>query len=131
MSNSENDPQDVAPAADGGSPESAVPVGSIREEYSWVARNLPGARFVRQALAFRGDKPLDVFTLVVDQEERHVFFDISAFFGRGKKAPASIPCPYCGGALRTRNAKQCFQCGMDWRDPDKIIRRDRTSIEGE
>lgn len=26
-------------------------------------------------------------------------------------------CPYCGEAVRTKMAKQCFECGMDWRDP--------------
>jgi hypothetical protein len=28
------------------------------------------------------------------------------------------PCPYCGGTLRTRLAKQCRHCGRDWHDPD-------------
>jgi ribosomal protein L37AE/L43A len=25
-------------------------------------------------------------------------------------------CPYCGRGLRTKNARQCFDCGMDWHD---------------
>jgi len=29
------------------------------------------------------------------------------------------PCPYCGGMLRTRQAKQCRHCGRDWHDPDQ------------
>jgi hypothetical protein len=24
------------------------------------------------------------------------------------------PCPYCGKALRTDKARQCFECGVDW-----------------
>jgi hypothetical protein len=30
------------------------------------------------------------------------------------------PCPYCGGMLRTRLAKQCRHCGRDWHDPDQV-----------
>ena len=30
------------------------------------------------------------------------------------------PCPYCGGTLRTRQAKQCRHCGQDWHDPDQV-----------
>ena len=30
------------------------------------------------------------------------------------------PCPYCGGMLRTRIAKQCRHCGRDWHDPDHV-----------
>jgi len=30
------------------------------------------------------------------------------------------PCPYCGGMLRTRQAKQCRHCGRDWHDPDQV-----------
>jgi ribosomal protein L37AE/L43A len=32
-------------------------------------------------------------------------------------------CPYCGKAIRTQNAKQCFDCGMDWHDPFNPFRR--------
>jgi len=30
------------------------------------------------------------------------------------------PCPYCGGMLRTQQAKQCRHCGRDWHDPDQV-----------
>jgi hypothetical protein len=32
-------------------------------------------------------------------------------------------CPYCGNKLPTKNAKQCFDCGMDWHDSSNPIRR--------
>lgn len=32
------------------------------------------------------------------------------------------PCPYCGKALRTNMAQQCFECGADWHDPDNVVR---------
>jgi hypothetical protein len=34
----------------------------------------------------------------------------------------AVPCPYCGERLRTILAKQCRKCGMDWHDPDNVIR---------
>lgn len=33
------------------------------------------------------------------------------------------PCPYCGESLQTNQAKQCFECGMDWRDGNQIVQR--------
>jgi anti-anti-sigma factor len=35
------------------------------------------------------------------------------------------PCPYCGAFLCTPQARQCFQCGMDWHDPDNVVCRKR------
>jgi len=32
------------------------------------------------------------------------------------------PCPYCGQPLRTMLAKQCLECGMDWHDPNNVVR---------
>ena len=33
------------------------------------------------------------------------------------------PCPHCGRLLRNVRAKQCFECGMDWHDPQNIVCR--------
>jgi hypothetical protein len=33
------------------------------------------------------------------------------------------PCLYCGAPLRTRKAKQCFECGMDWHDSANVVCR--------
>lgn len=38
-------------------------------------------------------------------------------------SPETAPCPYCGASLRTRIAKYCRQCKMDWRDPENIFKR--------
>jgi len=35
------------------------------------------------------------------------------------------PCPHCGRLLRNPRAKQCFECGMDWHDPDNVLCRRR------
>jgi len=32
------------------------------------------------------------------------------------------PCSNCGRPLRSAFARQCFECGMDWHDPDNIRR---------
>jgi len=32
------------------------------------------------------------------------------------------PCANCGKPLRSALARQCFECGMDWHDPDDIRR---------
>jgi hypothetical protein len=31
------------------------------------------------------------------------------------------PCPHCGRLLRNKNAKQCFECSMDWHDPENVF----------
>ena len=40
-----------------------------------------------------------------------------------EKTDAGPPCPYCGQALRTKFAKQCRHCGMDWHDSENVICR--------
>jgi RNA-directed DNA polymerase len=32
-------------------------------------------------------------------------------------------CPYCGVPLRTAESKQCFVCGVDWHNPQRVTRR--------
>jgi hypothetical protein len=70
-------------------------------------------------------RPFDVLSIRSELgEERQVFFDVSSFFGRQAGGRASVtPCPYCGSALRTDLAKQCFTCGTDWRDATNVVRR--------
>jgi hypothetical protein len=36
--------------------------------------------------------------------------------------PPTKPCPYCGAILKTDLANQCLLCGMDWHDPERIVR---------
>lgn len=68
---------------DGSAPDRAVVVGSVGEEYDWVARNCPGFRPRMQALQEIDGKPFDVLTLHnAAGEERTVYFDISRFFGK-------------------------------------------------
>src|SRR4051794_32000310 len=31
------------------------------------------------------------------------------------------PCPHCGRLLRNPKARQCFECGTDWHDPEKVV----------
>lgn len=42
--------------------------------------------------------------------------------GCPRKQPA-LPCPYCGKPLLSHQAKQCFQCGTDWHDPNNVVKR--------
>ncbi len=68
---------------DGSSPEKAVVVGSVAEEYRWMQRHHPGFQPGMQALSHIDGKPYDVLTWRNERgEERTVYFDISQFFGR-------------------------------------------------
>lgn len=81
MPSSQFGPGESLPVADGSSPATAIPVGSIAEEYAWLVANLPGAQFVRQSLTFAEGWPFDVLTVAVGEGDvRDIFFDISAFF---------------------------------------------------
>ena len=110
---------------DGSCASKAIPVGSIGEEYAWMQQHYPGFQPAMQALQEIEGKPLDVLTWRNNRaEQRTVYFDISGFYGKPKTA-AGPPCPYCGASLRTDKAKQCFECGMDSRDPAKVVCRKR------
>jgi len=68
---------------DGSSPQKAIRVADVGEEYRWVQRHCPGFRPVMQALHQLGGAPYDVLTLENDRgEKRTVYFDISSFFGK-------------------------------------------------
>jgi hypothetical protein len=67
---------------DGTSPEKAIVVQSVDEEYEWIQHHFPGFRVERQVLGEFNGKPFDILNCRNDQgEERTVFFDISAFLG--------------------------------------------------
>ena len=68
-------------SGDGSSPEKAVIVYGIAEEYKWVRANCPGFAPKMQALQTIRGRPYDVLTLQNDDGvERTVYFDISSFF---------------------------------------------------
>ncbi|MCI0460519.1 MAG: hypothetical protein L0Z62_26495 [Gemmataceae bacterium] len=67
---------------DGSSPDKAIVVGSIGEEYAWMQRHCPGFQPGMQALQEINGKSYDVLTWHNEKgEERTVYFDISRFFG--------------------------------------------------
>ena len=39
----------------------------------------------------------------------------------GGDGPTPRFCPFCGTALRTPEAQQCFECGADWHDPNSVV----------
>jgi hypothetical protein len=68
---------------DGSSPEKAIVVGSVGEEYQWMQGYCPGLQQEMQALQQIDGKPYDVHTLRNSQgQERTVYFDISRFYGQ-------------------------------------------------
>jgi hypothetical protein len=116
---------------DGSSPQLAIQVQSIREEYEWISQNLPGFEVLGQGLAFHDSRAFDVIIVKCGDEVRKIYFDISSFAGQQEKhamMPPPLdgpPCPHCGEPLRTPEAKQCRKCLMDWHDPENIICRRR------
>jgi hypothetical protein len=113
---------------DGSSPERAIRVRSIAEEYRWIQDNLPTHRLACQGLLQHAGRMYDLLTLRSEMgDEREVYFDISDFYGKGgggtRERSEGAPCPYCGAPLRTEKAKQCLKCGMDWHDPANVYRR--------
>jgi len=68
---------------DGSTPEKAIMVQNIGEEYQWMQRNCPGFTPGMQALSEINGKPYDVLTWRNGRgDQRTVYFDISSFFGR-------------------------------------------------
>jgi len=71
---------DITADRDGSSPEGAIVVGSVIEEYAWVSQNCPGLTVEVQAVILLGERPLDMLTLRSEAgETREVYFDVSAF----------------------------------------------------
>jgi hypothetical protein len=67
---------------DGSTPDKAIVVGSVGEEYEWVQLHCPGFLPQMQSLQRIRGIPYDVLTLQNDRgEERTVYFDISRFYG--------------------------------------------------
>src|SRR5262245_17247557 len=93
---------------DGSTPQKAVIVSSIAEEHRWLQNRCPGFSLTMQALREIDGKPYDLLRLQSPQgDQRDVYFDISAFFGK-KRRQGGPPCPYCGVPLRSERAKQCL-----------------------
>jgi hypothetical protein len=55
---------------------------------------------------------------VVDSREITLYNKIAL-----RRKNTGAPCPYCGEPLRTAFAKQCRHCGVDWHDPENVMRR--------
>lgn len=55
---------------------------------------------------------------------------IRRLFGKGPEQRFSGEgvCPYCGQDLRTPKAKQCFSCGADWHDPNRVMIRSEGNL---
>lgn len=67
---------------DGKSPEAAIVVSSVAEEYAWLREHQPDFQLEVQALSEFDGRPYDVLRCRNDQgETRTFYFDISEFFG--------------------------------------------------
>jgi len=76
-----SDPRDESQPGD--SAATAIVVHEIQAEYLYMGQRFPGRPTKRQELHFEGGKPYDVLVIEDEQgRERHVWFDISAFFGK-------------------------------------------------
>ncbi|MCA8095556.1 DUF4919 domain-containing protein [Burkholderia anthina] len=73
--------QDIAHSGDGLSPETAIHVADIGEEYSWLmARKL---RLARQALIMKGDSRYDELdTTDVNGSEKKYYFEVTQIYNR-------------------------------------------------
>jgi len=68
---------------DGSSPENAIPVGSVKEEYKRMLLEYPDFVFGVQGLMECNGRYYDVHTLSNSEgETKTVYFDISKFYGK-------------------------------------------------
>ena len=66
----------------GSSPEQAIVVDGVDDEYVWLRENLPGFERTRQSLKTIDGKHYDILTVRAPTGEvRALYFDISGFFG--------------------------------------------------
>lgn len=61
------------------------------------------------------------------RDDPHLFglcqtIDASSAMTTPRREPGP-PCQYCGVPLATDRAKQCIDCGYDWRDPANVVCR--------
>jgi len=65
---------------DGSSPELAVSVQSVREEYAWIQQNLPGFEVLGQGLVLHDSLAFDVITVTCGDEVRRIYTEFGAAF---------------------------------------------------
>jgi hypothetical protein len=71
-----------AESRDGLSADTAVKVSSVPAERAWIERHYPGAMIESQSLLM-GASPMDRIEIkLATGETRHIYFDISSFFGK-------------------------------------------------
>jgi hypothetical protein len=103
-----------SPVADGLTPQTAVPVERVSEEYAWVRAHYPQFVLLYQSLELHRQGPRDVLVIGVEGTAIRLYFDISSFYGLSKDERPTVPCPHCGMPLRTPRAKQCRHCRRQW-----------------
>ena len=68
---------------DGSSPESAILVASVAEQYAFLKRHYPRFKLEEQTLQRIDGKPYDVLVIFDDSgQKKSIYFDISQFFGK-------------------------------------------------
>jgi len=71
---------------DGTSPETAIVVSSVAEEYAWLQKHQPAFQLEMQALSEFEGRPYDVLHCRNGEGElRTFYFDISQFFGKRRR----------------------------------------------
>lgn len=73
---------------DGTSYEKAVVIDEKNEhrgtaaEYSWLKKNYPGYKILKQEVSYYDNNPYDVITIrTKERKAKQVYFNISSFFG--------------------------------------------------
>ncbi|MDD5571133.1 MAG: hypothetical protein PHD97_08250 [Bacteroidales bacterium] len=84
-----NDKTSVSAKNDGSSFENAIVINEKTEsagvgaEHTWLNKNYPGCKLIKQTLANHDKKPYDIMDIkTTDGEKKSIYFDISNFFGK-------------------------------------------------